>query len=124
MLPAKSRLRRRSDFDLAVRGGRRAGGKLIAVHVKKLEPGVGGELPPPRAGFIVGRAVGGAVVRNVVRRRLRHIVAARLPQFPAGSVLVVRALPPSAFAHSAQLANDLDAVLARLGVAQPVGAAS
>ena len=69
---------------------------------------------PARAGFVVGRTVGGAVVRNRVRRQLRHLVRDRLPQLDElmpRAQLVVRALPPAATATSAQLAADLDAAL-------------
>ena len=49
-----------------------------------------GQPTPPRVGFAVGRATGGAVVRNRVRRRLRAalrelLVADRLP---AGTYLI------------------------------------
>jgi ribonuclease P protein component len=54
------------------------------------------------------------VVRNRVKRRLRHLVAQRLDRLPRGAVLVVRALPPSAAAAAADLARDLDSALARL----------
>jgi ribonuclease P protein component len=66
----------------------------------------------PRAGFIVSKAVGGAVVRNTVARRLRALVGQRLVSLPPGSALVVRALPAAAHASSAELASDLDACLA------------
>jgi len=70
-----------------------------------------------RVGFVVSRAVGGAVVRNRVARRLRHLVRSRLQQLPPGTLLVIRALPPAATATSAELAMDLDAVLRRLRLA-------
>ena len=70
-----------------------------------------------RVGFVVSRAVGGAVVRNRVARRLRHLVRPRLQQLPPGTLLVIRALPPAATATSAELAMDLDAVLRRLRLA-------
>ncbi len=69
---------------------------------------------PPRAGFVVSKAVGGAVVRNTVTRRLRAVVRARLDRLPTGSLLVVRALPAAAAAPSARLAVELDDCLARL----------
>jgi len=61
----------------------------------------------------VSRAVGGSVVRHAVARRLRHLVRPRLESLPAGSRLVVRALPPAASATSAALGTDLDAALER-----------
>lgn len=66
---------------------------------------------PSRAGFVVSKAVGNAVVRNKVRRRLRHLVRERLADLPAGSTLVVRALPQAADASYARLGTDLDAAL-------------
>ena len=58
--------------------------------------------------------MGIAVVRNRVKRRLRHLMHERLAGLPAGSLVVVRALPPAATASYAALAADLDACLARV----------
>jgi len=55
--------------------------------------------------------VGGAEVRNLVRRRLRHLVRDRLADLPPGTDLVVRVLPPAAGRPYDDLAVDLDAVL-------------
>lgn len=74
----------------------------------------GGNIPPARAGFVVSKAVGGAVDRNLVKRRLRHLVRERLALLPPGSLVVVRALPGAGNADHAQLARDLDAALQRL----------
>lgn len=51
--------------------------------------------------------------RNVVRRRLRHVLAARLDVIPPADV-VVRALPASRDASSAQLAHEVDRALGRV----------
>ncbi|MFH8793962.1 ribonuclease P protein component [Streptomyces sp. NPDC017941] len=117
MLPTEHRLRRREDFATAVRRGRRAGRPLLVVHLRSraTDPHVPGEsLPPTRAGFVVSKAVGGAVVRNKVKRRLRHLMRDRVAQLPPGSLVVVRALPGAGDADHAQLARDLDAALERL----------
>jgi len=108
MLAAAQRLRRREEFSAAVRAGRRAGRGTLVVHLA-IDPANGS---PARAGFVVPRAVGGAVVRNRVRRRLRHLVRERLAALPPGAMLVVRAQPDSADASYAQLGADLDAALA------------
>jgi ribonuclease P protein component len=63
---------------------------------------------------VVGRAVGGSVVRSRTSRRLRHLLRGRLAALPAGTRLVVRAAPPAGAASSAALGADLDAALARL----------
>ncbi|WP_335971809.1 MULTISPECIES: ribonuclease P protein component [Streptomycetaceae] len=117
MLPTENRLRRRQDFGEAVRRGRRAGRPLLVVHLRRdaTDPHTpGGDAPPARAGFVVSKAVGNAVQRNLVRRRLRHLVRERLSLLPPGSLVVVRALPDAGSADHAQLALDLDAALQRL----------
>ncbi len=111
MLPARSRLRDRTLLTTTVRRGNRAGRRLLVVHY----------LPAPkdsdasaRVAFAVSAAVGGSVVRHRVIRRLRHIVATQLTELPAGSTMVVRALPASARATSADLERDLAALVPRV----------
>jgi len=58
--------------------------------------------------------VGGAVVRNRVRRRLRHLTRGYLGSLPEGSLLVVRANPRAATARQADLAAELDLVIRAL----------
>ena len=111
MLPAESRMRRRRDFSAAVRRGSRSGRKLLTGHLLVPAAGAAGEDCPPRAGFVVSRAVGIAVVRNRVRRRLRVLVREYLSSLPRGSLLVVRAHPQAATANQADLAAELDLVM-------------
>lgn len=108
MLTLSRRLRRSADFQAAVRG-RRAARPLLVVHLA-----LDGTAVPARAGLIVNKAVGGAVTRNTVKRRLRHLLRDRLDQLPAGSRLVVRALPGAGGATSTELARDLDGALSSL----------
>lgn len=129
MLASAQRLRRRDDFASAIRHGRRAGRGGIVVHMLSTPGFVASpeRYPPTRAGFIVAKAVGSAVVRNRVRRRLRHLVRCRLTTLPPGTDLVVRALPLAASRRSAELAEDLDAAVdaalcARPGRARASGA--
>jgi len=102
-------MRRRSDFTAAVRRGSRSGRKLLTGHL--LVPAADGEDTPPRAGFVVSRAVGNAVVRNRVRRRLRVLVREYLSSLPRGSLLVVRAHPQAATVSQADLAAELGLVM-------------
>lgn len=92
-------MRRSADFAATVRNGARAGRETLVVHLVVDGNGT--------VGFVVPRSVGGAVVRNRVRRRLRALVAARLSTL-GGADLVVRALPAAAGVSSARLATDLD----------------
>jgi ribonuclease P protein component len=103
-------MRRRGEFTLAIRRGRRAGRALLAAHLLVPEGATG----PARVGFVVSRAVGAAVVRNRVRRRLRHLMRERMGYLPEGSLLVIRANPPAADARHRDLAAELDLVLGRL----------
>jgi len=119
VLATAQRLRRRGEFAAAVRGGRRAGRGVIVVHLVVPEPDsvvvsdLGtGPARASRAGFVVSKAIGGAVIRNKVKRRLRHLVRTRLAALPAGTDLVVRTQPGAADRSSFELAADLDAALA------------
>ena len=58
--------------------------------------------------------VGGAVVRNTVRRRLKAVCAEALPRVPEGTDVVIRALPASATATYAELSADVNRCLGRL----------
>jgi len=99
-------MRRSADFAVTVRDGARAGRETLVVHLVADADGAGRS----RVGFVVPRSVGGAVVRNRVRRRLRALVTVRLDRL-GGADLVVRALPSAAGASSARLATDLDSAL-------------
>ena len=114
MLPRPLRITRPQDFRLVLRRGRRAGKRRLVVHA--LGPSAVPPTPdrPARAGLVVGRAVGPAVVRHRVSRRLRHLLRPRLEALPPGTDLVIRAQPAAGDATSAQLGEDLDAALARL----------
>jgi ribonuclease P protein component len=64
-------------------------------------------------GFVVSKAVGNAVVRNRVKRRLRHLAREHVSSLPGSAVLVVRALPAAANAPYAELGRDLARGLSR-----------
>lgn len=70
----------------------------------------------PRFGLIVSKAVGPAVVRHRVARRLRHICAELTAEVPAEVDIVIRALPGSAAAGSDELRRQLRGGLRKLGV--------
>ncbi len=91
-------MRRTADFQRTTRHGVRVGRPTVVVHAARLlgEGDQGGGIQ--KVGFVVGRSVGGAVTRNRVRRRLRHLAAAELAHTPVGVAVVVRALPRAAIA--------------------------
>jgi ribonuclease P protein component len=115
MLDRAHRLTDRNEFDACIRGGRRAGSAALVVHVSRVSTVEAEDAghTQTRAGLVVGKAVGNAVERNRVKRRLRHLLRERLAALPAGTGLVVRALPPASATGSTELGTQLDALLAR-----------
>ena len=118
MLPAPARLRRRGDFTATLRDGRRAARSTVVLtlarHGVDDPAGPGPQRPTPQVGFAVSRPVGGAVTRNRITRRLRHVMRDRLGRLAPGDRLVVRARPAAATADYQTLERDVDAALDRL----------
>jgi len=92
-----------------MRAGSRAASRTVVVHARTSPTAA-----PARAGFVVGRSVGGSVVRHRVTRQLRHLMAVQLEDLPAGTEVVVRALPPAAESSGADLARDVSSGLRRV----------
>jgi ribonuclease P protein component len=118
VLSAGHRLSAAADFQQVVRRGRRAGGPLVVVHLMTSNvdkaTSISVEARPVRVGFVVSKAVGPAVIRNRVKRRLRHLMRERTALLGDDSLLVVRAMPASASASSQELGVELDRCLARV----------
>ncbi|MCL3860756.1 ribonuclease P protein component [Actinotalea sp. K2] len=110
MLPAHLRMRRPADFAATIRGGSRAGRTTVVVHLRPTT-----DDGAQHVGFVVARSVGGAVVRNRVRRRLRNVVVEQHDTWPTGVDVVVRALPPAAEATYADLARDFSSAFSAAG---------
>ena len=68
---------------------------------------------PSRIGFITTRQIGGAVVRNRVRRRLREIVRQSRPRLKSAAWIVLIARRASATAQSGQLREEWSKLAAR-----------
>jgi len=113
VLPQQSRMRSPEEFKRTLRSGRRAGGTTLSAHLLPAA-GLVPEDAEPKVGFVVSRAVGSAVVRNRVKRRLRELMRRRIASLPGGCLLVLRAHPAAAGARQADLVADLDLVIGRL----------
>ena len=84
------------------------------------DPAVAGPLVRvggPRFGLIVSKAVGNAVIRHRVARRLRHMCGKVIAELPADTDIVVRALPGAATADSDELLRQLRGALRKLDIA-------
>ena len=106
MLATRNRLRTPTDFSTTVRSGVRNGRRNVVLYTAALAAD-----EPSRIGFIVSKSVGNAVVRNLVKRRLREVGSLSLQQYGSGFAIVVRALPAAAGASFEQLRSDYDAAL-------------
>jgi ribonuclease P protein component len=111
LLARANRVTRAADFRAAVRRGRRVGTTGAVLHI--LDRRAASE--PARFGFVVGRSVGGAVVRNRIKRRLRAVCFELLPGMRDGRDIVIRALPGSDHVAWATLQSEIADGLARGG---------
>jgi len=75
------------------------------------------ELPQSRFGFSIKKALGGAVVRNRIRRRVREMVRCHRTEIPAGWDIVIHPKSGVAKAPFAALAADLLGLLKSVGQA-------
>ncbi|QDP94753.1 ribonuclease P protein component [Microlunatus elymi] len=103
------RMRSGDDFTRTVRRGARVGTPTVVVHGWRDPQADQG----PLVGFVVSKAIGNAVTRNRVRRRLRHLVREHLTELPTNALLVVRALP-AASQRPARLPQDFGQAWSRL----------
>ncbi len=76
---------------------------------------VGPGSEPPRVAYAVGRGVGGAVVRNRVRRRLRAATRAHAAEFLPGHAYLVGAGRAAASTSYAALSVSLHDAVRALG---------
>lgn len=94
-----------------MRTGVRSGRQYFVVFARQTDSSAQTE----RVGFVVSKAVGNAVVRNKVKRRLRHAMAEFFDQRreqkktngPVTCDFVIRALPPAAQASYSDMYAEL-----------------
>ncbi|CDP87274.1 MULTISPECIES: ribonuclease P protein component [Mycolicibacterium] len=110
MLPARNRMRRSAEFSATVSRGARAVQPDVVVHA--LHEGT--DATGPRVGLIVSKAVGNAVQRHQVSRRLRHVARTVIPDLDATDLVVIRARAGSGDAPSSRLEQQLHRALERL----------
>ena len=98
-------MRKRAEYLAIQGGGRRTMGDHYMLFARRAED----EAAPARLGVTVSRKVGGAVLRNKVKRWIRESCRRMQADLPAGLDLVVVARPSAARAGyeptAAELAN-------------------
>jgi ribonuclease P protein component len=104
---------RPSDFAALQRDGTSRSSGLLSVRAMRTD------LPTTRFAFSTGKKLGGAVIRNRTRRRIRESLRPMLPVLAPGWDVLVVARPATAEAPQAAIAADLVRLLARVGVLEP-----
>ena len=109
------RLKRRAEFLAAAKGVSAARGAIVVQMLEREGEAI-------RAGFTATRKVGGAVVRNRAKRRMREAARALLPEFGRpGSDYVFVARGGTATRPWARLLDDVKSAL--ISLAPPTKAA-
>lgn len=107
---ATDRLHRRSEFLRAQRGGIRAQTPHFVIYAAAGTP------PAVRLGVTVARRIGGAVVRNRIKRRVREAFRLTLRAIlPGGTDLVVIAREGAGGLNSATTCEELLAAVRSVG---------
>jgi ribonuclease P protein component len=89
--------------------GRKASTDHLVVYMNQ-----GNGSGKARFGFVVGKTVGNAVERNLVKRRARSLAENNLSLFSENPDLVIRALPGTAQISWQTLSSEFDKAIASL----------
>jgi len=106
--PKSARLLRSTDFRRVYDQGSRFSCSLFAAFCLRGD-GAGG----PRIGFTVPRALGKAVVRNRIKRRVREAVRLRLDRLNSSWSIVINPRSKSLDAPAAELAREVERLFQR-----------
>lgn len=98
-----------------MRGGIRGNSRTLLLFVweASTEPDIattGG----PRFGLVVSKAVGNAVTRHRISRKLRALCFDARADFPRSTKVVIRALPAAGQASNEELARDFEVALGKV----------
>jgi len=96
---------RSADFDAVYRSGQRRSSQQLVVFFRR------NGLGRSRFGASVKRALGGAVVRNRIRRRIREILRLHRTEIPSGWDIVIHPRSSVARANFSELTAELLALL-------------
>lgn len=111
MLAKANRVTRGADYKLVVRRGLRFTAPHTITYLRRHSAS-----SQVRFGFIVGKSVGTAVVRNRVRRRLKAVCHDALQRVAPGTDVVIRALPGCGDAQWITLQQEVTRALDKVGI--------
>ncbi len=101
-----SRLLKHADFDRVYRQGKRHFSANLTVFWLRADASTPAR---PRIGFTVGKALGGAVVRNRIKRRLREAVRMNLSGFSNPVDVVINPKKSALTAEMPKLKQEVSA---------------
>ncbi|HZS71055.1 MAG TPA: ribonuclease P protein component [Candidatus Acidoferrum sp.] len=106
--PREARLVRKGDFDAVYRAARRRSNSLFTLFYRP------NQLPHCRYGFSIKKAMGSAVTRNRMRRRVREIIRLHRQELPRGWDIVIHPKHAADQAPFATLESELLRLLSPL----------
>jgi ribonuclease P protein component len=104
---------RRAEYDAVYRDARRRSGREFTVFLRPNGLGIS------RFGWSVKKALGGAVQRNRIRRRIREIVRLHRQEISPGWDIVIHPRSSAATAKFSALAEGLLGLMPRIEPASP-----
>jgi len=111
MLPKLNRLRKKKEFERVLRKGKGVKEDFLVLKIIK------NNLPQTRIGLIVGIKVSNkATLRNKIKRRVKALMAAKLPKIKKGFDIVLITKPGIEERDFWEMAEILDKLLKKVKI--------
>jgi ribonuclease P protein component len=109
VLPRNARLTSPNDFARTTKSGYRLASKSLVLYLYPTT-----EISPARFGLIIGKSIGGSVIRHRLARQIRHLLRDQTPIIPSGSLVVIRALPNLQKLSSHEISQELVGLIVKM----------
>lgn len=109
--PKSKRLLKHADFDRVYREGRRNVSRNMSVFYLPGDSSFGDGV---RVGITVGKALGGAVARNRIKRRMREVVRRHLSELTGAMDVVINPRKSAADMEFAELEKEVAAAFTKI----------
>ena len=114
--PKSVRLLKHADFDQVYKNGRRQFSGHMTVFFRRREDAQG-----PRVGLTVGKALGGSVERNRIKRRMREAVRLHLGELSGPVDVVINPKKSVLKAEFGELSAEVAQAFQKIGRQSAVG---